>query len=503
MNHTVIVAGAGPVGLLLACELRLHGVETVVLERHEEQLGQALGNALNSATVELLDQRAVMSAIREDGFEWPLAYFAGYQLDPEALAERHNNTFIVSQSNLERRLEAHAVALGATVRRGHEIIGVEQDAEQVTVTVRSASGTSRLTGGYLVGCDGTGSTVRTLSQIEFPGEDLPFHGIAGDLEVEPDDELFQRVGAHQQDRGPFMLAQVGERAIRIAMGEFGTAPAHPEQDPDEAEMRALAERLTGRPLTTGRPLWLSRWHNVTRQADRYRKDRVFLAGDAAHTHFPLSGLALNTGLEDALNLGWKLAAALAGHAPDGLLDSYHDERHPVGTRACMATRAQVALTHPVDSIRSLRELFGEMVKLPEVNEYLINLSCGLAVRYPAADEGQHPLVGRRLVNTELVTPGGTTTVARLLHPGLGVYLDLSDGAVPVPDLSELKDRVTEARAEPAAEIPAAAVLLRPDGRVAWATGTGTERGAGDATDAGPEAALARWFGAVPAAPELA
>ncbi|MFF7634709.1 FAD-dependent monooxygenase [Kitasatospora sp. NPDC008050] len=495
MNNPVVIAGAGPVGLLLACELRLLGVETVVLERLAHPREESLGSALNAGTVEILDQREVMAAIRADGFEWPLAMFAGYPLDPAALPERHSSTLIVGQSNVERRLAQYALKLGAEIRRGQEITGLLQRATGVEVTVReTATGrSSTVAGRYLVGCDGSDSTVRTLAGIAFTGEELPFHGLIGDLEVEPGDELMQHLGPEQTPFGPYMLSPVGENVLRIALGEFGAEPPSREQEPTLAELRALAERMTGRPMTTGRTRWLLRWYNVNKQAEQYRKGDVFLAGDAAHVQFPLSGMALYSGLEDAINLGWKLAAAVTGQAGQALLDSYHAERHPVGARSVLTSRAQVALTHPVDRIGPLRELFGELVKLPEVNSYLVELSCGLGVTYPgnSPEVPGHPLLGRRLVNAELVTEQGPTTVARTLHPARGVLLDLSDGTVALPDLAGWQDRVRVVTAEPAAEIAAPVVLLRPDGRVAWA---GPLEGAKE-PDAGLRAALSTWFGA--------
>ncbi|GAA2157773.1 FAD-dependent monooxygenase [Kitasatospora kazusensis] len=493
MNTTVVIAGAGPVGLLLACELRLLGVEAVVLERLAQPREESLGSALNAGTVEILDQREVMESIRADGFEWPLAVFAGYPLAPEALKERHSSTLIVGQAMVERRLEEYALKLGADIRRGHAITGLAQSEAAVEVTVQSAGGEYPLTGRYLVGCDGSASTVRELAGIAFVGEELPFHGLIGDLEVDPGDELLQHLGPRTTRLGPYMLSPVSENVLRIALGEFGAEPPDPEAEPTLTELRELAERLTGHRMTTGRKRWLVRWYNVNRQAEQYRKGNVLLAGDAAHVQFPLAGLALYTGLEDALNLGWKLAADLAGRAAPGLLDTYHAERHPVGARSVLTSRAQVALTHPMDRISPVRELFGELVKLPEVNEYLVNLSCGLGVRYPIDYAGveSHPLLGRRLVNAALVTRTGGTTVAQTLHRARGVLLDLSGGTAGLPDLSGWQGRVDLVTAEPSEEIAAAAVLLRPDGRVAWA---GPVDGA-KTPDAGLRAALDTWFGA--------
>lgn len=491
MNEPVIIAGAGPVGLLLACELRLLGVETIVLERLERLREESLGSAMNGGTIELLEQREVMDAIRADGFEWPLAVFSGYPLAPDQLTERHGSTLIVSQSAVERRLEEYALKLGAELRRGHEITGLVQDEDSVTVTVRSGGTDYRLAGRYLVGCDGSASTVRELAGIEFAGEERPFHGLIGDIEVDPGDELLNHLGPESTAYGPYMLSPVGENLLRIAMGEYDAEPPN-RDEPTMDEVRALAERMTGRPMRTGRARWLQRWYNVNRQAVRYREGRVLLAGDAAHVQFPLSGMALYTGIEDALNLGWKLAADVAGHAPAGLLDSYHAERHPAGARSLRTSLAQVALVHPADRVAPLREIFAELVRLPQVNAHLSELICGFAVQYPIAYPGAaaHPLLGRRLVNAPLVTADGETTVARTLHGARGVLFDLSDGRLRLPDLSGWADRVRLVTAGPSAEIAASAVLVRPDGRVAWA---GPADGAGT-PDAGLSAALETWFG---------
>lgn len=503
MNRTVVIVGAGPVGLLLAYELCLHDVETIVLESSREPSRRSFGVAINAATVELLDQREIMESLRSVGFEVPKAQFSSLLLDPVKLPERHSFNVLINQSQLQRRLEDHAVKLGADVRHGHDFLGFEQDEGGVTVSVRTPEGVYPVRCRYLVGCDGSASTVRKTAGIDFLGVESPFHGIVGDLEVEPGAELYQYqyLGSQQYARGIFAITPLGDGALRITLGEFDAEPPERDEDPTLAELETLVQRLIGRELSLGQPRWLARWYNVTRQAQHYRSGSVFLAGDAAHVNFPLSGLALNTGLEDAMNLGWKLAADLNGHAQADLLDTYHTERHPVGARSGSVTRAQVALMHPIQHIGPLREIFQELIQFAEVNEYLVMLTGGLEVRYPPVGEPgtAHPLVGRRLVNAPLRATDGETTVARVLYPGRGVLLNLSGSDRPAPDIAGWADRVDGVTAEPTDEIPAASVLLRPDGRVAWALASEESEEStpdnAELPEAGLHAALTTWFGA--------
>jgi 2-polyprenyl-6-methoxyphenol hydroxylase-like FAD-dependent oxidoreductase len=492
-NQQVLIAGAGPVGLMLACELGLAGVPTVVLERAEQPSGQSLGMAINPAVVELLTQRDLMEPLRNDGFEFPMAHFAHIWLDPARLSQQHPYNFAVPHSQVARRLAERAVAQGVDIRQGHEVTGVDQDGAGVAVEVRSATGPYSLRGSFLVGCDGARSTVRELAGIGFPGTDIPFSGITGDLDIEPDDPLLGRLGVHQCETGFVTIAPAGESVLRFSTGEFGVETCDVEAPVSNAELRAAAERISGVPVTTGTPRWLARWNVSTRQADRYRAGRVFLAGDAAHVHFPLGGQALSTGIEDAVNLGWKLAADLHGWAPAGLLDTYHGERHPVGARACLTTRAQVAMLHSLNSVGPLRDIFAELAQLDAVNEYLVEMVGGLDVRYPKQnpDKAPHELLGRRLPDIPLATATEQTTLASLLHAGRGVLLDLSEGAAAAEAVSGWADRIDTVYAKPTPEIDATGLLLRPDGRVAWAAAEAT---GGDNWAQGLQAALGMWFG---------
>lgn len=483
MTNTVAIAGAGPVGLMLAGELALAGVHVIVFERSPEPRSISMGMAINAAVVELLHQRGLMDGLREDGLEWSQAHFAQLWLDPTRLSEPHEYTYLLPQTRLERHLEEWAGKLGAEIRRGVAVETATQDEASVRVTVRGTGGAETIECRYLVGCDGVHSTVRRLAGIDFPGVDSPFYGITGDFELT--EELTAHFGVHQCDTGLFTVAPAEAGRLRVSTGEFDAVPPAPDDPVTVAELTAQITRLIGARLDDLRPVWMARWHDTTRQAETYRDGRIFLAGDAAHVHFPLGGQALSTGIEDAVNLGWKLATELAGDASGGLLDSYHAERHPVGARACLTTRAQATLMRPVAQVGPLRDVLAELIGFDEVNEYLVRMAAGLDVRYPSAGPA-HPLVGRRLPHFGLRTADGDTDVAHLLHRGRGVLLDLA--AEPLAGLGGWAGRVDLIRAEPAPAIAARRVLLRPDGRVAWAENDEADPG-------GLRAALETWFGA--------
>ncbi|MFI7426426.1 FAD-dependent monooxygenase [Micromonospora sp. NPDC049836] len=494
MTDTVIIAGAGPTGLMLAHELALQRVPVVVVERRPGPTDALPGMAINATVVDLLHQRGLMDHVGEYGFEFPRAHFAQIWLDPVRVPGRHGYNFVISQTNLVRVLAERAAKQGAEIRWEREVVDLAQDDAGVRVTVRSPGGQEVLTGRFLVGCDGPESTVRRLAGIDFPGQDLPFLGIVGDLEVGEDHPLLAYLGAGEFPGGLLTVGPLEPGVVRIATAEFDLRPADRTAPVTTDELRDSIRRLDGAELGDATPRWLGRWDAATRQADRYREGNVLLAGDAAHVHFPLGGQSMSTGIEDAVNLGWKLAATVHGHAPVGLLDSYQTERHPVAARAGRTTLAQMVLLHPLGHVAPLRELLTEMVELDEVNEFLVKLAYALDVDYPVpADQvaGEtHPLLGRRLPDVPLRTDGGETSLAELLHAGRGVLLDLTGGAEPLA-LPGWDDRVDVVAAAPSEEIDAARVLLRPDGRVAWAQPAGTDRT--EPTE-GLGRALATWFG---------
>ncbi|WP_367127413.1 FAD-dependent monooxygenase [Saccharothrix sp. HUAS TT1] len=492
MTHPVIISGGGPAGLMLGHELALAGVDVVVLERLAAIGDYCPGQGLNTTSVELLEQRGLLDALAEhrDRSETGGTHFAMLWLDDSALAGRHRRGTLVGQQHLERLLEERAVKLGADVRRGHELTGFDQDDDGVTVTVAGPDGRYELRGSYLVGADGEGSRVRELAGIAFPGAGEPCHGLVADVEV--DVEALPEI--HRRPRfspvgGMYSAVLTEPGLVRVITAEFGVDP--PDGPPTAEELRQRVLALNGEEFPEVPTRWVRRYGGPTRNAERYRAGRVFLVGDAAHTFFPLAGLRINACLQDAVNLGWKLAAALRGWAPDELLDTYDAERRPAGGRAGATADAQLALVHPVRRVAPLRALFERLLRLPDANHHLLELSTGLDVDY--APDCPSPLVGRRLPHVGLTCGTTSTSVAEVQHGGRGVLIDFSDGDF-ASHAAGWRDRVDLVEAAPAPGIDATAVLLRPDGHVAWAS-TADEA---EVSESGGRrrlvAALERWFG---------
>jgi 2-polyprenyl-6-methoxyphenol hydroxylase-like FAD-dependent oxidoreductase len=503
----VVIAGAGPTGIMLACELGLMGVPCAILDRRAAPGDERPGLAINATVVDLLTQRGLMDSLRPYGDEFRRAHFSQLWLDPTRLPERHSYSFTVAESRLHQCLADRARVLGIDVRLGHEVVGLDQDEAEVRVRVRAEGGAEEtLRCSYLVGCDGRGSTVRNLAGIAFPGSDFAFHGIVGDLELDSAGGLAAAVGATEHAGGLLMVRPLGQNTLRVMCAEFDRVPADPAAPVTVAELRASLSRLCGADTAGLRSRWLARWDAPTRLADRYRADRVFVAGDAAHVHFPFGGQALSTGIEDAVNLGWKLAGVADGRGGEALLDSYQAERRPVGERACLSTSAQTALLHPLARVAPLREVLKDLIAIDDVNDYFVRMAFGLDVVYPMNDQDVpgHPLLGRRLADVPLKTAQAETSVAVLLRSGRGLMLDLrgTDGAA--PETWGWPHQVDVIRCEPTGEIDAAVVLVRPDGRVAWAAsavdGTVTDpadqedRSGSPAGHPALHAALTRWFG---------
>ncbi|MFJ7590225.1 monooxygenase [Streptomyces sp. NPDC097617] len=510
MDTDVIVVGAGPTGLLLACELALAGVRTLVLERHTEPQQDSRALTLHPRSLELMDLRGLSPRFLGLGRTVPGWHFAALDtpLDFSALDSRQAHTLFLAQARTEALLAQRAHELGVEIHRGHTLTGLRQGEDGVEAEVLGPrdgpGGTARTRRcAYLVGCDGGRSAVREAARIDFPGTDETLTGVLGD---------FATVTA-----GPDDLAAAREAGILAVPLEGGLTrfvyidPERmrtPAREPVTLEeFRGALARICGSDFGVDRPRWLSRFGNATRLAAAYRSGRVLLAGDAAHIHFPAAGQGLNTGLQDAMNLGWKLAAEVNGWAPPGLLDTYHAERHPVGRAVTENTEVQTLLAELplVDRYRrpaaALRGLFEELLRIPEVNRRLAEQVSALGTAYPATAPGADPLVGRRMPDIALSATGSDATrVYELLHRGGFLLLRLAGARDPYPQPYEAcvrRPHLTAVTARSHEEHPELGgvreVLVRPDGHIAWATRSDDA----GLRHAGRDAALGAW--AAPAA----
>ncbi|WP_073480042.1 FAD-dependent monooxygenase [Streptoalloteichus hindustanus] len=483
MDTQVVVVGAGPVGLMLAAELRLGGADVVVLERLPRPCGESRAIGVTARTLEVLEQRGVLGRFGELSRR-RLGHFGALPvpLDFGLVDGAHPVMALHPQARTERVLEEWAVELGARILRDHEVVGLMRDQDGVDLVARGSGGERHLRAEYVVGCDGGHSTVRAAAGFAFPGTGGDRHFVMADVVgVRLRPRLFQR-----NARGAFAVIPLDGGVTRIWAHAHGRGKAAPTYD----DLCSMLLHVAGEDIGGATARWVTTFGDAARQATEYRRGRVLLAGDAAHVHFPAGGQGLNLGVQDAVNLGWKLAAEVGGRAPAGLLDSYHDERHPVGERVVWNTRAQTLLMVGGPEVDPLRELFAELLEFDVVNRRLARMVAGVDARYPVPG-GDHPLLGMRLPRVELSTGGGVTTTSRLLCPARGVLLDLADDAGLRAAAAGWADRVDVVTAScSAAELAGVtALLLRPDGHVAWLAPSG---GGGVA----PE--LRRWFG-VPAA----
>ena len=482
-EHAVVIAGGGPTGLMLAGELALAGVDVVIVERRASQdLDGSRGGGLHSRTIEVLDQRGIAERFLSAGQVMQVQGFALIPLDISDFPTRHNYGLALWQSHFEPILADWVGELGVPIVRGCEVVGFAQDDSGVDVEI---SGDTSLRAEYLVGCDGGRSLIRKAAGIDFAGLDPSTSWMIAEVEMDEEPEFgFRRdsVGQHALGR-----RQDGE-PVRVVLTE-----RHVDHtgDPSMGELREALVAVYGTDYGLRSASWISRFTDMTRQAASYRHGRVLLAGDAAHVHPPQGGQGLNTGVQDAVNLGWKLAQVVSKTSPESLLDTYHAERHPVGARVLHNTMAQVALSSPDDRHQALRDTMTELLSMDEPRRRIAAMLSGLDIHYDLG-EG-HPLLGRRMPDLDLHTADGPTRVFTLLHDARPVLLNVGEpGGF---DISPWANRVRFIDAKHAGvwELPILgevaappAVLIRPDGHVAWA---------GDLTDPELPQALATWFGA--------
>jgi 2-polyprenyl-6-methoxyphenol hydroxylase-like FAD-dependent oxidoreductase len=500
----VIVVGAGPTGLMLTSELALAGVAVQVLERQVAPSGQSRGGGINSRTSEVLAMRGLLDAVIEQSIptESARGHFAGLPvpLDTRPWRTRYPDGVVIPQDRLEVILEKHLREMGVIVRRGTELVGLICGEAGVEAVVSGPDGAAVMRAGYVVACDGAHSMVRKLTGVAFPGHAGTLAAVSADVELATASATVPRSVTHistliRTGGGVWMLMHpLGSAGLYRVV--FGSAEqdALPRQAPVTADEVARALTAVHGPDTKLSKLrWGSRFSDAARQVTNYRYGRVLFAGDAAHIHSPIGGQGLNLGVQDAMNLGWKLAAHVQDRATAGLLDSYHTERHPVAARVLATTRAQAVLMSPppdADDLLALREIVTELARLPDANRYLAGLMSGLDVRYDLGDPD--PLIGTRMIDLSLQTAASPTTVSTLLRPGRGLLLQL-DGGQPSPPQTPLPPSVTWVSARvidsPVGTALGAApgidrVLIRPDGYICWAGTTPT---------ASPESALQHWF----------
>jgi 2-polyprenyl-6-methoxyphenol hydroxylase-like FAD-dependent oxidoreductase len=492
-EHAVVIAGGGPTGLMLAAELALAGVDVAIVERRASQdLPGSRAGGLHSRTIEVLDQRGIADRFLSEGQVVQVAAFGSTRFDISDFPTRHPYALGLWQNHIERILAGWVGELAVTVYRGREVTGFAQDDTGVDVAL--SDGQSLRTQ-YLVGCDGGRSVVRKAADIEFPGSDATTSALLAEVEMVEEPEL----GTRRDASGIHSLGKV-EYEIRdgeVVYNEGGTVRVMVTEPhvgtTSEPMLRDLSEGLIavyGTDYGIHSPTWITRFTDMTRQAAAYRDRRILLAGDAAHVHSPVGGQGLNTGVQDAVNLGWKLAQVVHQTAPESLLDTYHAERHPVAARVLRNTMAQVALMRADDRTEALRDTVSELLSMDEPRKRFAAMMSGLDIHYDLG-EG-HLLLGRRMPDLDLATRDGTVRVFTLLHDAHPVLLNL--GKPSGFDISRWADRLVAMDAEYAGdwELPAigqvaapAAVLIRPDGYVAWV---------GDGTDHGLRDVLTTWFG---------
>ncbi|MGE0729820.1 MAG: FAD-dependent monooxygenase [Acidimicrobiia bacterium] len=481
-DPAVVIAGGGPTGMMLAAELRVAGVDALIVERRATQdLDGSRAGGLHPRTIEVLDQRGVAERFTGAGQAGSVFGFGQSVFPTTGLPTRHPYVLALWQRDFEQIMAAWVAELGVTTRRSCEVVGFAEDDRGVTVHLSDGAS---LRAGYLVGCDGGRSVVRKAAGIDFPGLAPSTSWLIAEVDLDDTPPL----GFTHTSEGSHAIGRRGpDEPYRLVIQQAYVAGA---PDPGMAELRAALVHVYGTDFAVRRASWISRFTDATRQAVAYRKGRVLLAGDAAHIHPPQGGQGMGTGIQDAVNLGWKLAQVVAGQSPEALLDTYHEERHPVGARVLENTRAAVAIGIQDEQHHALREVVGRLLTVEPARQQLASSLFALDIHY---DLGVgHPLLGRRMPDLDLHLDGRPGRVYDLLHEARPVLLDLDGGDG--FDAAGWADRVrlVHARTDRTCDLPLLgsvdlppAVLIRPDGHVAWT---------GRLSDADLTVALERWFG---------
>jgi 3-(3-hydroxy-phenyl)propionate hydroxylase len=486
-EHAVVIAGGGPAGMMLAAELALAKVDVAIVERRPDHVlvGSRAGGFL-SRTIEVLDQRGVADRFLTEGQKHEVMPFGATMLDISDLPTRHPYYLGIFQNQIERIMAAWIAELPVRIYYGSEVAGFAQD--EAGVDVRLADGGS-LRAGYLVGCDGGRSLIRKAAGIEFPGWDPTRSNLIAEVELTEEPPP----GVHHDDAGVHGLSRMEDgKTFRVIVTERQIGPS---SEPTLGDLSETLIAAFGTDFGVHDPTWISRFTDMTRQAAEYRVGRVLLVGDAAHVHYPAGGQGLNLGMQDAVNLGWKLAQVAHGVSRQTLLDSYRAERHPVVARVLQHTMALTALQRQDVRMKALVDLISEFAAMDEPRRQLVGISSGLDIHYDLG-EG-HPLLGRRMPDLDLVAGDGPLRVFELLHEARPVLLNLGEpGSLGIAAWAD-RVQLVEANYEGELELPVlgpiaapTGLLVRPDGYVAWV---------GEGTDAGLPEALSTWFGApVPA-----
>lgn len=482
-HHQVLIAGGGPTGMMLAAELTLVGIDAAIVERRtttELLRSGALG--LHARTIEVFDQRGVADRFLAEGKALQVAGFGHTRLDISDFPSRHPYGLGLMQKHVERIMAGWIGELGVRVYRGREITGFSEDADGVALALADGE---TLRGLYLVGCDGGRSLIRKTAGIGFPGSEPTLSHLIAEVELRDEpprwglfDDAIGRHALSTLEDGKTRGVMVTERSL-----------VH-DREPTLADLSEAMIAVWGTDFGVHNPVWVSRFTDAARQTDAYRKGRVLLAGDAAHIHYPAGGQGLNTGVQDAVNLGWKLAQVVKGISPDNLLDTYQAERHPVAARVLRYTLASVALGRTDDRSKALNAVVADLLGLDQARKFVGGMMSELDIAYDLGDA--HPLLGRRMPDLELTTETGPVRVYELMHKADALLLNLGrPGSLDIVGWTD-RVRLMEARYEGVWDLPVigrvpapAAVLVRPDGHVAWV---------GDETQDGLVEALTKWFG---------